>query len=216
MHYSSTSRQAKRYILRLFALTIGVLMIILSSGCQPTDNNTETRDSIGQIQKSSVSTFVKVTISVKTVNDTVCDDRCHERFCCLTIRESVYKTRDSLQVETIKHKKKTTSSSLGIPRVASFWYSSSVVFGVVFNSLSLESIEVVREWTPTFGGSLVVREWALYMERSLLIGDYSRLSAFFIHRLGLSEEPVVRAMCPIKVVHYFITQLLNPSVANER
>ena len=152
MHYSSTSRQAKRYILRLFALTIGVLMIILSSGCQPTDNNTETRDSIGQIQKSSDSTFVKVTISVKTVNDTVCDDRCHERFCCLTIRETVYKTRDSLQVETIKHKKKMTSSSFGIPRVASFWYFSSVVFGVVFNSLSLESIEVVREWTPESGG----------------------------------------------------------------
>lgn len=124
MHYSSTSRQAKRYILRLFALTIGVLMIILLSGCQPTrfptDNNTETRDSTGQIQKSSDSVFVKVTISVKTANDTVYDDRYHERFCYLTIKETVYQTRDSLQVGTIKHKKKMTSSPFGILRVASF------------------------------------------------------------------------------------------------
>lgn len=128
MNYSSTSRQAKRYTLRLFALTIGILMIILSSGCQPTrfsTDGTETRDSVGQIQNSSDSTFVKVTISVKTVNDTVIDDRCHERFCYLTIRETVYQTRDSLQVGAIKHKKKMTSSPFGIPRVASFWHSSS-------------------------------------------------------------------------------------------
>lgn len=124
MHYYSTSRQAKHYILRLLAPTIGVLMIILLSGCQPTrfptDNNTETRDSTGQIQKSSDSVFVKVTISVKTANDTVYGDRYHERFCYLTISETVYQTRDSLQVGTIKHKKKMTSSPFGIPRVASF------------------------------------------------------------------------------------------------
>ena len=117
------SRQAKRYTLRLFALTIGIVMIILLSGCQPTrfptDNNTETRDSIGQIQNSSDSIFVKVTISVKMVNDTVCDDRYHERFCYLTFRERVYQTRDSLHVGTIKHKKKS-SSPFGIPRVVSF------------------------------------------------------------------------------------------------
>ena len=113
----------KHDILRLLALTGGLLlMVILLSGCQPTQvptDNTPMRDSVGQIQNSSDSTFVKVTISVKMVNDTVCDDRCHERFCYLTIRETVYQTRDSLQGETIKHKKKS-SSPFGIPRVVSF------------------------------------------------------------------------------------------------
>lgn len=123
IHYSPMNSQQKHVSLRLFALTIGILlMTILLSGCQPTQVSTdgsETRDSIEQIQNSSDSTFVKVTISVKMVNDTVIDGRCHERFCHLTIRETVYQTRDSLQVGTIKHKKKS-SSPFGIPRVTSF------------------------------------------------------------------------------------------------
>lgn len=87
------NRQPKRDILRLFALTIGILlMTILLSGCQPTQvptDNTPTRDSIGQTQNSSDSILVKVTISAKIVNDTVIDGRYYERFCYLTIRETV-------------------------------------------------------------------------------------------------------------------------------
>ena len=83
----------KHVSLRLFALTIGILlMTILLSGCQPTQvstDGTETRDSIEQIQNSSDSILVKVTISAKIVNDTVIDGRYYERFCYLTIRETV-------------------------------------------------------------------------------------------------------------------------------
>ena len=83
----------KHVSLRLFALSIGILlMTILLSGCQPTQvstDGTETRDSIEQIQNSSDSIFVKVTISAKIVNDTVIDGRYYERFCYLTIRETV-------------------------------------------------------------------------------------------------------------------------------
>ena len=86
------SRQAKRYILRLFALTTVLLMVILLVGCRPTQVSTDgtpTRDSIGQIQNSSDSILVKVTISTKIVNDTVIDGRYYERLCYLTIRETV-------------------------------------------------------------------------------------------------------------------------------
>ena len=87
------SRQQNRDILRLFTLTIGVLlMTILLSGCQPTQvptDNTPTRDSIVQIQNSSDSILVKVTISAKIVNDTVIDGRYYERFYHLTIRDTV-------------------------------------------------------------------------------------------------------------------------------
>ena len=86
------NRQLKHDILRLLVLTIGLLlMVVLLSGCRPTrfpTDNTETLDSIGQIQQTSDSILVKVYISVKMTNDTVGDDRCHERF-YLTIRETV-------------------------------------------------------------------------------------------------------------------------------
>ena len=97
------NRQLKHDILRLFALTIGLLlMVILLSGCRPTqiisDNNTETHDSIIQIRQTRDSIFVRDSILVKTANDTVFVDRWHERVRYLTKSDTVWQVRDSIQV----------------------------------------------------------------------------------------------------------------------
>ena len=70
--------QQKRDILRLFALTGGLLlMIILLSGCRPTqiitDNNTATHDSVFNESKVGLvdTVFLSERIVEKTKNDTV-------------------------------------------------------------------------------------------------------------------------------------------------
>ena len=100
------NRHLKRDILRLFALTIGLLlMVILLSGCRPTqiitDNNTETHDTIIQIRHSRDSIFVRDSILGKTANDTVFVDRWHERYRYLIKRDTIYQTRDSVRYEVI-------------------------------------------------------------------------------------------------------------------
>lgn len=100
------NRHLKRDILRLLALTVGLLlMVILLSGCRPTqiiaDNNTETRDTVIQIRHSRDSIFVRDSILVKTANDTVFVDRWHERFRYLIKRDTIYQTRDSVRYEVI-------------------------------------------------------------------------------------------------------------------
>ena len=100
------NRQQKHDILRLFALTIGLLlMVVLLAGCRPTqiitDNNTETHDTIIQIRNSRDSIFVKDSVLVKTANDTVFVDRWHERFRYLIKRDTIYQTRDSIQYKLI-------------------------------------------------------------------------------------------------------------------
>ena len=65
------NRQLKRDILRLFALSIGLLlMVILLSGCRPTqiltDNNTETRDSIVQIRQTRDPIFYHKDYTLRT------------------------------------------------------------------------------------------------------------------------------------------------------
>ena len=97
------NRQLKHDILRLFALTIGLLlMVILLGGCRPTqivtDNNTETHDTIIQIRHSRDSIYIRDSILVKTANDTVFVDRWHERVRYLTKSDTVWQTRDSIQV----------------------------------------------------------------------------------------------------------------------
>ena len=97
------NRHLKRDILRLLALTGGLLlMVILLSGCRPTqiitDNNSETHDTIVQIRHTRDSIFVRDSILVKTANDTVFVDRWHERFRYLIKRDTIYQTRDSIQV----------------------------------------------------------------------------------------------------------------------
>lgn len=103
------NRHLKQDILRLLALTVGLLlMVILLSGCRPTqiitDNNTETHDTIIQIRHTRDSIFSKDSILVKTVNDTVFVDRWHERFRYLTKRDTIYQTRDSVRYEVITQK----------------------------------------------------------------------------------------------------------------
>lgn len=103
------NRHLKHDILRLLALTVGLLlMVILLSGCRPTqiitDNNTETHDTIVQIHQTRDSIFSKDSILVKTVNDTVFVDRWHERFRYLTKRDTIYQTRDSVRYEVITQK----------------------------------------------------------------------------------------------------------------
>lgn len=98
------NRQLKHDILRLFALTIGLLlMVVLLSGCRPTqiitDNNTETHDTIIQIRHSRDSIFVRDSVLVKTANDTVFIDRWHERFRYLIKRDTIFQTRDSVRYE---------------------------------------------------------------------------------------------------------------------
>lgn len=105
-HISSMNRHLKRDILRLLALTVGLLlMVVFLSGCRPTqiitDNNTETHDTIIQIRHSRDSIFVRDSILVKTANDTVFVDRWHERYRYLTKRDTIYQTRDSIQYEVI-------------------------------------------------------------------------------------------------------------------
>lgn len=100
------NRHLKQDILRLLALTVGLLlMVILLSGCRPTqiitDNNTETHDTIVQIRHSRDSIFVRDSILVKTANDTVFVDRWHERFRYLIKRDTIYQTRDSVRYEVI-------------------------------------------------------------------------------------------------------------------
>ena len=95
------SRHLKHDILRLLALTVGLLlMVIILSGCRPTqiiaDNNTETHDTIVQIHQTRDSIFVRDSVIVKTANDTVFVDRWHERFRYLTKSDTVWQTRDSI------------------------------------------------------------------------------------------------------------------------
>lgn len=100
------NRHLKRDILRLLALTGGLLlMVILLSGCRPTqiiaDNNTATHDTIVQIRHSRDSIFVRDSILVKTANDTVFVDRWHERCRYLIKRDTIYQTRDSVRYEVV-------------------------------------------------------------------------------------------------------------------
>lgn len=100
------NRHLKHDILRLLALIGGLLlMVILLSGCRPTqivaDNNTETHDSIVQIRHTRDSIFVRDSILVKTANDTVFVDRWHERFRYLIKRDTIYQTRDSIQYKVV-------------------------------------------------------------------------------------------------------------------
>ena len=100
------NRQLKHDILRLFALTVGLLlMVVFLSGCRPTqiitDNNTETHDTIIQIHHTRDSIFVRDSILVKTANDTVFVDRWHERFRYLIKRDTIFQTRDSVRYEVI-------------------------------------------------------------------------------------------------------------------
>ena len=100
------NRHIKRDILRLFALSIGLLlMVILLSSCRPTqiiaDNNTETRDTFAQIHQSRDSIFVRDSVIVKTANDTVFVDRWHEMCRYLTKIDTVWQTRDSIQYKVI-------------------------------------------------------------------------------------------------------------------
>lgn len=100
------NRHLKQDILRLFALTVGLLlMVIILSGCRPTqiitDNNTATHDTIVQIRQTRDSIFVRDSILVKTANDTVFVDRWHERFRYLIKRDTIYQTRDSVRYEVI-------------------------------------------------------------------------------------------------------------------
>lgn len=100
------NRHLKQDILRLFALTVGLLlMVIVLSGCRPTqiitDNNTETHDTIVQIRHSMDSVFIRDSILVKTANDTVFVDRWHERYRYLIKKDTIYQTRDSVRYEVI-------------------------------------------------------------------------------------------------------------------
>ena len=100
------NRHLKHDILRLLALTVGLLlMVVFLSGCRPTqiitDNNSETHDTIIQIHQTRDSIFVRDSILVKTANDTVFVDRWHERFRYLIKRDTIYQTRDSVQVRVI-------------------------------------------------------------------------------------------------------------------
>lgn len=100
------SRHLKQDILRLLALTVGLLlMVIILSGCRPTqiitDNNSETHDSIVQIHQTRDSIFIRDSIFVKTANDTVFVDRWHERYRYLLKRDTIYQTRDSVRYEVI-------------------------------------------------------------------------------------------------------------------
>lgn len=100
------NRHLKHDILRLLALTVGLLlMVILLSGCRPTqiitDNNSETHDTIIQIRHSRDSIFVRDSILVKTANDTVFVDRWHERCRYLIKKDTIYQTRDSVHYEVI-------------------------------------------------------------------------------------------------------------------
>lgn len=99
-------RHLKHDILRLLALTIGLLlMVILLSSCRPTqiitDNNTETHDTIIQIHQTRDSIYIRDSVFVKTANDTVFVDRWHERFRYLIKRDTIYQTRDSIQYKVI-------------------------------------------------------------------------------------------------------------------
>lgn len=101
------SSQLKHDNYRLFALSLLLLlMVILLSGCRPTqiitDNNTETHDTIVQIHQTRDSIFIKDSIFVKKANDTVFVDRWHERFRYLIKRDTIYQTRDSVQYKVIK------------------------------------------------------------------------------------------------------------------
>ena len=100
------NRHLKRDIIRLFALTAGLLlMVILLSGCRPTqiltDNNTATHDTIIQIRQTRDSIFARDSVIVKTANDTVFVDRWHERYRYLTKRDTIWQTRDSVRYEVI-------------------------------------------------------------------------------------------------------------------
>lgn len=100
------NRHLKHDILRLFALSIGLLlMVVFLSGCRPTqtitDNNTATHDTIVQIHHTRDSIFVRDSILVKTANDTVFVDRWHERFRYLIKRDTIFQTRDSVRYEVI-------------------------------------------------------------------------------------------------------------------
>lgn len=100
------NRHLKHDILRLLALTVGLLlMVLLLSGCRPTqiitDNNTETHDTNIQIRHIRDSIFVRDSILVKTANDTVFVDRWHERYRYLIKKDTIYQTRDSVQVRVI-------------------------------------------------------------------------------------------------------------------
>ena len=100
------NRQLKHDILRLFALTGGLLlMVVLLSGCRPTqiitDNNTVTHDTIIQIRQTRDSIFVRDSVIVNKANDTVFVDRWHERFRYLVKRDTIYQTRDSVRYEVI-------------------------------------------------------------------------------------------------------------------
>ena len=100
------NRHLKRDFLRLLALTGGLLlMVILLSGCRPTqiiaDNNTETHDTIVQIHQTRDSIFVRDSVIVKTANDTVFVDRWHERVRYLTKSDTIWQTRDSVHYEVV-------------------------------------------------------------------------------------------------------------------
>lgn len=100
------NRHLKHDILRLLALTVGLLlMVLLLSGCRPTqvitDNNTETHDTNIQIRHIRDSIFVRDSILVKTANDTVFVDRWHERYRYLIKKDTIYQTRDSVQVRVV-------------------------------------------------------------------------------------------------------------------
>lgn len=100
------NRHLKHDILRLFALTVSLLlMVILLSGCRPTriiaDNNTATHDTIVQIRHTRDSIYIRDSVLVKTANDTVFVDRWHERVRYLIKRDTIYQTRDSVRYEVI-------------------------------------------------------------------------------------------------------------------
>lgn len=100
------NRHLKHDILRLLALTGGLLlMVVVLSGCRPTqiitDNNTATHDTIVQIRHSRDSVFVRDSVLVKTTNDTVFVDRWHERVRFLMKSDTVWQTRDSVRYEVV-------------------------------------------------------------------------------------------------------------------
>lgn len=103
------NRQVKHDILRLFALTVALLlMVVILSGCRPTqilnENNSETHDTIVQIHHTRDSIYIRDSVFVKTANDTVYIDRWRERCRYLIERDTIYQTRDSVQVRVVTQK----------------------------------------------------------------------------------------------------------------
>lgn len=137
------NRHLKHDILRLLALTVGLLlMVILLSGCRPTqiitDNNSETHDTIIQIRHSRDSIFVRDSILVKTANDTVFVDRWHERCRYLIKRDTIYQTRDSVHYEVITK----TVTEYKTP-----WWCRVGLLLLLLGLVAFLLLLVVKKWT---------------------------------------------------------------------